>query len=155
MFVSFQVFTAPVIERNVMIRRCTRLGTTITEQNGRKTEGLLKDGQTLCEMDRGAGHFRLFFGFQWTVYLLFFLHDSITSCSGRLSIFRYRPCALGLRIRPLKIVIANYSYLALFPIRLQRILLSKIPTVTFTYHLTGMNEFSRYSYGTAAHLSRT
>lgn len=77
MFVSFQAFTAPVIERNVMIRRCTQLGTTITEQNGKETEGLLKDGQTRWGMDRGAGYFSLFFGFQWYVatrYIYYFFY---------------------------------------------------------------------------------
>lgn len=90
----------------------------------------------------------------YTVYLLFFLHSSKTSCSGRLSIFYYWLCALGQWICSLKVVIADYSCLALFSIRLQRILLLIIPTVTFAHHLA-MNEFPRYSYGTFAPLSRT
>lgn len=165
LFVSFQPFTVLAIERNVMIRPCTRLGTTITEQTCGETESLSKDGQTRWEIDRDVGYFPLFFGFQrvfgpWlhSLFIIFFTRSNNAAQWSIFDFLLYCPCVLRQWIRSLKIVIANYSCLALFPIRLQRISLLKIPTVVFAYRLAGpdgMNEFPSNSYGSAAHLFRT
>lgn len=73
MFVSFQAFTVPVIEQNVMIRRCTRLVTTITEQTGREMEGLpnftLRNGRR-CRIFSFVFRFSMARGY--TMYLLCF-----------------------------------------------------------------------------------